>query len=143
MFKTPIGLFNIKKNGNNIPFSMDILNTNFLNFTVDGRYQTNLSNLGKDAVLDFYLETRYNIEVEDRDSDERLFLTMFSLNNFYFGIGVDGDIAGIKYEYLNNGIRLIISEPAVDSINVNIAWKKGLDEKHLLDVWYGVDPEIR
>jgi hypothetical protein len=26
---------------------------------------------------------------------------------------------------------------------VKIAWKKLLDEKHLLDVWYGVDPDIR
>lgn len=56
------------------------------------------------------------------------------MKDYYFGIGVDWNIPGIKYEYLNNGIILIIDEQATDSINVNIAWKKLLDEKHLLDV---------
>lgn len=114
-----------------------------MTFAIDGRYQTRLYKLEKDSVIDLCLESSSKIVIEDKDSNENLFLIIFSLKDYYFGIGVDWNIPGIKYEYLNNGIILIIDGKATDSINVNIAWKKLLDEKHLLDVWYGVDPDIR
>jgi hypothetical protein len=122
---------------------MDKVSNTFLTFAIDGRYQTRLYKLEKDSVIDLCLESSSKIAIEDKDSDGNLFLIIFSLKDYYFGIGVDWNITGIKYEYLNNGIILIIDEKATDSINVNIAWKKLLDEKHLLDVWYGVDPDIR
>ena len=58
-----------------------------MTFAIDGRYQTQLYKLEKDSVIDLCLESSSKIAIEDKDSDENLFLIIFNFYILYIKIG--------------------------------------------------------
>jgi hypothetical protein len=145
MIQTPIGLFLIKKNENEIIYKETELSSKFNDFQVDKRYQIEFEYNEKNIVVDFILETQFSIGEEDLDSDEDLFYAVYNYNNLIIGIGIEGDIYGIKYEYIKKenkyGIKLIITDSCIkNSIKINVSWMKVINYDQIVNIQLAIDP---
>jgi hypothetical protein len=145
MIQTPIGLFRIVKNEHEINYKEKELPKKFKDFEVDKRYQIEFDNVEKDFAVEFILETQFPVDVEDLDSDEDLFYAVYNYKNLIIGIGVEGDIPGIKYEYVDrvnkHGIKIIILHDCQKySMKVNVAWQKVTNREQIINVQLAVDP---
>jgi hypothetical protein len=148
MVQTPIGLFRIIKDGYEINYNEKELPKKFgidNNFEVDERYQIEFEQVEKNSVVEFMLETEKLVIIEDKDSDEDLFFSIYNYENLIIGIGVEGDIPGIKYGYVDeknkHGIKIIVSsECEKKSMKINVPWKKVTNSDQIINVELGLDP---
>lgn len=73
---------------------------------------------------------------------EDLALLSFMIDNMKLSIGVQGDIPGILYDYLNDRLRIRLTKYAsIMKLDINIAWIT-MDniEKEKIYTWFAADP---
>ena len=148
MLQTPIGEFRIIKNGTEIKYKEKKLPKKFgmyNNIEVDKRYQIQFNHVEKKSVVEFILEAKFQIDIEDQGSDEDLFYAVYNYKDLIIGVGVEGDIPGIEYEYLDeenkHGIKIIVSQNCQTiSMKVNVPWLRTTDKDQIINVQLAVDP---
>ena len=74
-----------------------------------------------------------------------MFFSIYNYENLIIGIGVEGDIPGIEYGYVDeenkHGIRIrISSECEKNSMKINVPWKKVINSDQIINVELGLDP---
>lgn len=89
--KTELGNIIITINGQLLDYTSIKLANKGKNFTVDGRYQIMVDN------------------ILVSESGEDLALISFLYNNIKLSIGVEGDIPGVNYEYMNDRLRVKVT----------------------------------
>ena len=115
------------------------------NFTVDERYQVFLKKIEEGNVIDCILNTENSLSIRSViESGENLALISFYKDNTKLSIGLVGDRKGIKYEYLENGMRMVILEKQPNCfMPMNIAWLC-MKNPELEDIycWLAADPTL-
>ena len=146
MIKTPFGSIRIILNElEEKKLVVHPLSRNKPNFIVDERYQVYLEDLENGNVIDCILNIESDLNITSViESGEELALISFYKDNIKLSVGVVGDRKGIKYEYLENGIRMTVFEEQPNSfMPMNIAWLR-MDNPEVEDVycWLAADPTI-
>ena len=145
MIITPLGKIKIFVNEIEKTFEVKQLARSRKNFIVDERKQMCLENLGEDMVIECVLDVENKIKPTTIiESGENLALISFYSGNIKLCVGVIGDRKGIKYEYLENGIRIKVLENHVDNFMlVNIAWlHMSNPSEEDIYCWFAADPTI-
>jgi len=145
MLNTPLGNVKVIVNGEEEKLEIHSLLKSKANFTVDSRYQVSLEWIEKGNVIDCILNIENDSYIASGiESGEELALISFYKGNTKLSIGVIGDKKGIKYEYLQNGIRMTVFESQSSSfMPMNIAWLS-MSDSELKDIycWLAADPNI-
>jgi hypothetical protein len=137
----------ITVNGEKIRYKKEKLGNNGRNFAVDSRYQIEIDNIKafeSDTIIECALANE-NIELCGyAESGENLELISFICDNTKLSMGVEGDIPGFYYEYMQNGLRVRITNSATrDTIIFLVAWltmnNKEVEEIH---TWFAADPTL-
>lgn len=145
MIITPLGKSEIFINEVEKAFEVKQLARSGKNFIVDERKQVWLKDLGEGMVIECVLDVENKIKPRTIiESGEDLALISFYSDNTKLSVGVMGDRKGIKYEYLENGIRIKVLENQVDnSMLVNIAWLHMTNpSEEDIYCWFAADPII-
>lgn len=145
MFSTPLGYLSISVDGHAIQISPSLLPVKTDLFVVDGRYGFSLTlprqeqNSVIEALFSNFEESGWECGVE---SGERLALISFNKKDTKVSLGTEGDIAGIEYEYLPFGIRLVISpECSRRMFRFIVAWITTDNmERDEIFTWFAADP---
>ena len=147
MLKTPIGAIDILVNNANASISMAELEKTDRRFRVDGRYQVNIdvNNTGNSAWIDCLLNNKNQI-AGGIESGEGMEMISFQCNEVKLSIGTISGLPGIKYCYLNNGIRLEFDSnigAQERQIQFFIAWLKiNNPEREQIFTWFAADPTL-
>lgn len=147
MLKTPIGAIVILVNDANASISMAELEKTDRRFRVDGRYRVNIDvkDTGNGAWIDCLLDNKNQI-AGGIESGEGMEMISFQCNEVKLSIGTISGLPGIKYCYLNNGIRLKFDSDngvQVKQIQLFIAWLKIHDpEREQIFTWFAADPTL-
>lgn len=145
MIKTNIGNVNILINGHNLDCSMYELSNKGSLFNVDGRFRIEVDNIPdkEETVIDCILENQKSEPINVyAESGEDLALISFMINNMKLSIGVQGDIPGVIYDYLDDRLRIKVTEKAsISRFDIFIAWIT-MDniEKEEVYTWFAADP---
>lgn len=145
MIKTNIGNVNILINGHNLDCSMYELSNKGNLFNVDGRFRIEVDNIPdkEETVIDCILENQKSEPINVyAESGEDLALISFMINNMKLSIGVQGDIPGVIYDYLDDRLRIKVTEKAsISRFDIFIAWIT-MDniEKEEVYTWFAADP---
>lgn len=115
------------------------------NYVVDKRYKlvVDIDPMKKNYVNCILTKEADDIKVFC-ESGQSLELISFYYYNEKLSIGTEGDIKGIKYNYLKNGIELIISEYTnINQIIFGVAWVNIKDsETEDIYTWFAADPTL-
>ena len=147
MLKTNIGDINILVNGQTIDCSISRLSNEGNNFKVDGRFHIMLDNIPneEETVIDCILQNRNSVPFSVyAEPGEDLALISFIINNRKLSIGVQGDIPGVFYDYLNDRLRIRITKNAsISRLDIYAAWIS-MDniEKEEIYTWFAADPTM-
>jgi len=144
MIETPIGRIEILIDGKILDYSKVELVNRHKSFTVDKRYQISVNDM-MESTIDCTLIGR---KTEDRaiiESGEDLALISFYEDNLKLSIGAEGDVDGIKYTYLENGIRMEVNKECMkNQLLINVAWLEMTNmEQQDIYCWFAADPSIR
>ena len=145
MIKTNIGNVNILINGHNLDCSMYELSNKGNLFNVDRRFRIEVDNIPdkEETVIDCILENQKSEPINVyAESGEDLALISFMINNMKLSIGVQGDIPGVIYDYLDDRLRIKVTEKAsISRFDIFIAWIT-MDniEKEEVYTWFAADP---
>ena len=148
MIQTPIGVFRILQGKTEFQYQeKEILRKfgRYRSFEVDKRYQIEFDQIEKKTEVEFIFDFWVPIEIVNSGSDERLFYVMYRCENLIIGLGVEGDIPGIKYVYVDtknkHGIKIIISSACKrNSMKINVPWKIITNSDQIINVELGLDP---
>ncbi len=148
MIKTDIGNIMVTVDEAVLDYKSIKLANNGKNFKVDGRYQVTVDNIvvcNSETVIDILIDDRKVLDLKGySESGERLALISFMHNNIKLSIGVEGDLQGVYYEYMNDRLRVKITNTAsINTLIFFIAWLK-MDNKELEEIytWFAADPTL-
>ncbi|MGX7243640.1 hypothetical protein ACWOC1_02195 [Enterococcus quebecensis] len=145
MLKTPLGNIRLFENNIEKKYSYKSLKVSSQHFLVDEcisitlKITKNIQNVK--VILDMDKNKAIKSEVE---SGEGLSLISFLKSNLKLSVGTIGDIIGIEYFYLDNGISLTLSkEIDIEELVFNIAWlnMKNPEEESIF-TWFAADPTL-
>lgn len=145
MIKTNIGNIDILINGHNIDYSWFELSNKGNHFKVDGRFSNVVDNIPdkEETVIDCILQNQNSLPINVyAEPGEDLALISFMINNMKLSIGVQGDRPGVFYDYLNDRLRIRVTENAsISRFDIFIAWIT-MDniEKEEIYTWFAADP---
>ncbi len=147
MLKTELGSIIITINGEVLNYTPIKLENKGRNFTVDGRYRVIVDNIvvsELETIIDCILDNKVLAFNAYSESGEDLALISFLYNNFKLSIGVEGDVSGVHYDYLNDRLRLRITKSAsLNSLTFYIAWLTMHDiEQEEIYTWFAADPTL-
>lgn len=147
MIKANIGDLIIMINGQYFDYCAYEMPTMGKQFKVDGRYRILIDNipLNEETVMDCILQSQHREHlIVLSEPGEDLALISFMFKNMKLSIGVEGDIPGVKYDYLNDRLRIRVSEYAsISKLDVFIAWLTMNNiEKEEIYTWFAADPTI-
>ena len=110
-------------------------------FDVEGRFRISISNLNKPICVSctFIADEEYSSGI---DSGERLALKSWFKGQQILSIGTEDEIPDVEVRYLDNGLKVILSENSnITNIVFQIAWMTINDpEKEDGYTWYAADP---
>ncbi len=147
MIKTNIGNIGILMNGQNLDNSLFELPNKENQFKVDGRFRIRVDNIPdkEKSVIDCILQNQNSEHINVyAEPGEELALISFLINNMKLSIGVQGDMHGVFYDYLNDRLRIRITENAsISRLDIFIAWIT-MDniEKEEIYTWIAADPTL-
>lgn len=147
MIRTNLGNVNILVNGQNFNYCSFELPNKGKQYEVDGRFKIVIENIldKEDTVIDCILQNQrdvpFNVYAEP---GEDLELISFMVNNMKLSIGVQGNIPGVYYDYLNDRLRIRITKNAtIPRLDMYIAWITMDDiEKEEIYTWFAADPTL-
>lgn len=145
MIKTNIGNIDILINGHNIDYSWFELPNKGNHFKVDGRFSIMVDNIPdkEETVIDCILHNQNSLPINVyAEPGEDLALISFMINNMKLSIGVQGDRPGVFYDYLNDRLRIRVTENAsISRFDIFISWIT-MDniEKEEIYTWFAADP---
>ena len=147
MLKTPFGEIKIFINEHEESnFKVQSLPHAAKNFIVDQRYQVSLDQINKGNIVDCILNVESDLNITSLiETGEDLALISFYKDTSKLSIGVIGDRKGIKYKYLNNGIRMVIlNDQPSELMPMNVAWLC-MNNPEVEDIycWFAADPTIQ
>lgn len=148
MLKTELGNIIITVNGQISDYTPIKLVNKGRNFTVDGRYQVIVDNIlvfELETVIDCILNDNKSLDLNGySESGEGLALISFLYNNIKLSIGVEGDIAGVYYEYMIDRLRVKVTKSAsLNSLTFFIAWLNMHNtEQEEIYTWFAADPTL-
>ena len=148
MLKTILGNINVIINGENLDYTPVRLSNIGKNYVVDGRYKIiiNKNKMSKlENIIECVLDAREKFNLDSgEESGEGLALISFTCENIKLSIGVEGDICGVKYEYMKNGLRIKISkEDLINQLNIFVAWitMENVEQQENY-TWFAADPTL-
>lgn len=147
MLRTNIGNVDILIDGQNFDYGLLELPNKGDQYEVDGRFKIVVDNIldKEETVIDCILQNKkgepFNVIAEP---GEGLVLVSFMINNMKLSIGVQGDIPGVFYDYLNDSLRIRITKNAtISRLDIYIAWITMENiEKEELYTWFAADPTL-
>jgi len=144
MIETPIGRIEILIDGKILDYSKVELVNRHKSFTVDKRYQISVNDM-MESTIDCTLIGRKTEDKAIIESGEDLALISFYEDNLKLSIGAEGDVEGIKYTYLENGIRMEANKECMkNQLLINVAWLEMTNmEQQDIYCWFAADPSIR
>lgn len=148
MLKTELGNIIITINGQILDYEPIKLDNKGKNFTVDGRYQIVVDNIlvsEIETIIDCIIDSNKVVSLCGySESGEDLALISFLYNNIKLSIGVEGDISGVYYEYMNDRLRVKVSKSAaLNKLNFFIAWiTMNNKEQEEIYTWFAADPTL-
>lgn len=148
MIETNIGNVCILINGKTFDYKSKKLPNKGKQFIVDGRYQVVVDksmDCNDEDVIDCILNNTKSLTINGySESGEQLALISFMYNNFKLSIGLEGDIPGVYYEYLNDRLRVRITKYAsIKNLKFNVAWLTMQDiGKEEIYTWFAADPTL-
>lgn len=148
MLKTELGNIIITINGQILDYKPIRLANKGKNFTVDGRYQAIVDNISVselETVIDCIVDDNKALALNGySESGEGLALISFLYNNIKLSLGVEGDIAGVYYEYMDDRLRVKVTKSAsLNSLTFFIAWLTMHNtEQEEIYTWYAADPTL-
>ena len=117
-------------------------------FQVDARYQLTaalpLERSGITAVELRLCGDAPRALLRNVETGERLALVSFSQGSTKLSLGTVGDLPGVRYSYLEDGMRLEVAAQAALSALVFIAAWRTMDEpaQEALSTWFAADPGL-
>lgn len=144
MIQTPIGDIRILVNGQEKKYEFCELETKTENFSVDNRFQITFGEIEIGMIVSCVLESPFQNIESTPDSGERLEMISFYKDDLKLSIGVEGEIEGINYVLLKNGIE-IRNEKSIYKPNliINVAWLKMKNsEEEDIYCWLAADPKL-
>ena len=63
------------------------------------------------------------------------------INDVKVSIGTTGDMPGINYQYLDNGLRLC-TDVFCEKLLIVVAWKYIVNEGDGINTWFAVEPAL-
>lgn len=150
MLKTELGNIIITINGQILDYTPIKLANKVKSFIVDGRYQVIVDNVlvseSEETIIDCILKDNETRGLSGyAESGENLALISFLYNNIKLSIGVEGDISGVYYEYMNDRLRVKLTKSAsLNSITFFIAWLTMINtEQEEIYTWFAADPTLK
>ena len=148
MLHTIMGDIILLVNDEFFEYQYEALSCTVKNFHVDGRYKIicPVSRCPSGSVsiqCKILLENGKDTSVA-AETGEDLFLVSFLDGINKLSIGTRGDIPGITYQHLQNGIKLMDKGNILPPCLIfYVAWKKIIDkEKDALATWFAADPTL-
>lgn len=148
MLKTELGNIIISINGQIINYAPIKLANKGKSFTVDGRYQIIVDNTlisELETIIDCVIDCDKEVALCGYpESGECLALISFMYSNIKLSIGVEGDIPGVYYEYMNDRLRVRVTKSAsINKLNFFIAWLTMHNkEQEEIYTWFAADPTL-
>lgn len=149
MLKTELGNIIITINGQILDYTSIRLANKGKNYTVDGRYQVMVDNIlvseSEETIIDCILDDNKALALNGySESGEDLALISFLYNNIKLSIGVEGDIPGVNYEYMDDRLRVKVTKSAsLNSLTFFIAWLTMHNaEQEEIYTWFAADPTL-
>lgn len=145
MINTNIGNIDILVNGHSLDYSWFELPNNGKQFKVDGRIRIVVDNIPdkEETVIDCILQNQNRVPINVyAEPGENLALISFIIKHMKLSIGVQGDIPGVFYDYLDDRLRIRVTENAsISRFDIFIAWIT-MDniEKEEIYTWFAADP---
>jgi hypothetical protein len=146
MLNTVLGEINITVNEMIYEYSQLELSNTGQHFAVDKRYQLTVENIDTSnedvTVCCKILNCQDKTLIGSSDSGEGLALISFFSENIELSIGTEGDIHGVIYNYLDDGISMIIKKGTpIELVVFMVAW---LETSYMLhnnnNTWFAGDP---
>lgn len=142
MIKTPLGQIEVRKNGTIIPYNPFPLTKETKWFSVEGRYGFILEDLSPKTKLSITVAITEAEKIEkDVEPGERLSVISLETNEVKVSIGTTGDIPGMDYQYLENGL-ILCADTFFEKLLVVVAWKYLDSAEDGINTWFAVDPEL-
>jgi len=144
MIETPIGRIEILIDGKNLNYSEVELVNRHKSFIVDKRYQISVDDM-MESIIDCTLVGRKTENQAIVETGEDLALISFYEDNLKLSIGAEGDVEGIKYTYLENGIQMEVNKECMkNQLLIKVAWIEMTNlEQEDIYCWFAADPSIR
>ena len=135
-------------NGQKVNYSMFELPNKGNQIKVDGRFHIVVDNImdKEETVIDCILKNQNSVPISVyAEPGEDLALISFMVNNMKLSIGVQGDLPGVFYDYLNDRLRIRVTKNAtISKFDIYIAWI-AMDnvEKEEIYTWFAADPTTK
>ncbi|OTN87624.1 hypothetical protein A5819_000070 [Enterococcus sp. 7E2_DIV0204] len=145
MLKTPLGNIRLFENNIEKKYSYKSLKVNSKNYLVDKRISITLKITQNLENVKFILDIDENEVIKSEiESGEDLSLISFFKGNLKLSIGTVGDIPGVNYFYLDNGISLTLNKKAnIKELIFYIAWLNMENpEEESIFTWFAADPTL-
>ena len=147
LLNTILGDIEISINGQIVIYNVIELPNKGGNFNVDNRYEITVDKIDdykSDVNVDCKLNcSEYNCK-SGSESGENLEMISFWCDNKKLSIGSEGELQGVKYKYLENGINIVIEKTApISSLKFYVAWIT-MSNRDVEDIytWFGADPTL-
>ncbi|ALS00169.1 hypothetical protein ATZ33_01885 [Enterococcus silesiacus] len=145
MLKTPLGNIRLFENNIEKKYSYKALKVNSKNYSVDKRISITLKLTQNLENVKFIVDIDENEVIKSEiESGENLSLISFFKGNLKLSIGTVGDIIGVDYFYLDNGMDLTLNkETNIKEIIFYVAWlNMGNTEEESIFTWFAADPTL-
>lgn len=142
--KTNIGNIVVRINNEEVNIESLELPPKGRNFHVDGRYKlvcTLPEKIDTPHYIECFLENDGNMKFNSCiETGENLALISFYKENYKLSLGTQGDVEGLIYNYLDNGIQ-IVDNIGLKKVSFFVAWVEMLDEEREdIFTWFAADP---
>ena len=147
VLKTNLGEINVLINNETYNYKPLEMNKVERNFKVDGRYKL-IVDIPKSRLEDIVVECKLvssnNKIKQGINSGQQLALISLQDDAKEMSIGVEDEIPNVKYQYIDFGIRVIISkEASLHQLVFGIAWITMKDEEiEYIYTWFAADPTL-
>lgn len=148
MLKTDIGNIIIAIDGQILDYAPIKLANKGKNFIVDGRYQVIVENMlfsEGETIIDCIIDNNKMLDLHGYpESGEGLALISFIHNNTKLSIGIEDDIPGVYYQYMNDRLRVNVTKSAsLNTFTFFIAWLTMHNkEQEEIYTWFAADPTL-
>ena len=142
VIKTPLGQIEVRKNGFILPYSPLSLSKKKRWFSVDGRYSFILERLSPGDELSITVAVTDAEKITPNiEPGEQLSVLSLETEAVKVSIGTTGDMPGMDYRYLENGLCLR-PDTSFERLPVLVAWKYMVHAEDGINTWFAVDPAL-